>query len=125
MLCLSLTPGEYLTIGSNVIILFDRMSGDRCKMVIHAHREVPVLRGEVLERAGGERPECVFAAPRWRRPEISWDQSKAQALASMRKVLSEMDGQDSRVQALQKQLDHMFPPVQRGKAKQTSAVSNG
>ncbi len=57
MLCLSLLPGEYLTIGDNVVVQVDRMVGDRCKLVINAPREVPVVRGAVLEREGGERPE--------------------------------------------------------------------
>ncbi len=56
MLCLTLLPGEYLTIGSDVVVQLDRMSGDHCKLAIHAPREVPILRGEVLERDGGERP---------------------------------------------------------------------
>lgn len=124
MLCLSLLPGEYLTIGNDVVVQVDRMTGDRCKLVIHAPREIPVVRGEVLERGGGERPDCVFDAPRWRRPEIPWNQSKAQALAAMRALLSNMDGRDSNVQTLRKQLNHMFPPA-ASEAEQTTEVSNG
>ena len=62
MLCLTLAQGEYLTIGTDVVVQFDRMSGDHCKLVIQAPREIPVLRGEVLERSGGQRPACVFGA---------------------------------------------------------------
>ena len=57
MLCLSLSQGEYLTIGGNVVVQFDRMTGDKCKLMIEAPREIPVLRGEVIERSGGERPD--------------------------------------------------------------------
>ena len=124
MLCLSLIPGEYLTIGDDVVVQLDRMAGDRCRLVIHAPREIPSLRGEVLERGGRERPDCVFDAPRWRRPESPWDRSKAQALAAMRTLLSKMDGGDSDVQALRRQLNHMFPPVS-GRAAQPDEVSNG
>ena len=113
MLCLALTPGEYLTIGNDVVVQLDRMAGDRCKLVIQAPKEVPVLRGAVLERTGGKRPECIFNAPRWYKPEIPWDRSKAQALNAMRKLLSEMDGRDDDVKALQRQLDHMFPPKEK------------
>lgn len=109
MLCLSLVPGEYLTIGEDIVIQLDRMGADRCKLVIHAPREIPIVRGEVLERNGGARPECVFDAPRWRTPEIPWNRSKAQALAAMRAVLARMDGADSDVQALRRQLSCMFP----------------
>lgn len=117
MLCLNLTPGEYMTIGENVVVQLDRISGDRCKLVVEAPREIPILRGEVLERTGGKRPSCVFEAPRWHRREIAWTQSKAQALAAMRQLLSEMDGGDSSVQSLRRQLDHIFPPL--------NEVSNG
>ena len=64
MLCLNLNVGEYLTIGEDVVVQLDRITGDRCKLVVEAPREVPILRGEVLERNGGKRPDCVFEAPR-------------------------------------------------------------
>lgn len=123
MLCLLLAPGEYLTIGDNVVIQLDRMTGDRCKLAIEAPREIPVVRGEVLERNGGERPDCIFDAPRWRKPEIPWDRSKAQALIAMRTLLSQMDGRDSNVRTLRRQLNHMFPPAQE-ESGQSVKVSN-
>jgi len=67
------------------------------------------VRGTVLEREGGERPDCVFDAPRWHRREIPWDRSKAQALSAMRTLLGKMDDRNSDVQALRRQLNHMFP----------------
>ena len=113
MLCLALTPGEYLTIGDNVVVQLDALSGDRCKLVINAPREVPILRGTLLERTGGKRPDCVFDADRRHRSEIPWNRSKAQTLAAMRKLLAEMDGEDGSVKTLRKQLDSMFPPGQK------------
>ena len=124
MLCLSLTPGEYVTIGEDVVVQLDRMGADRCKLAIHAPREVPIVRGEVLERNGGARPDCVFDEPRWHTPEIVWNRSKYQALAAMRTLLSQMDGRDSNVQALRRQLNHMFPPHD-SKAESLQEVSNG
>lgn len=121
MLSLNLRPGEYMTIGGDVVVQLDRMSGDRCKLLIDAPRELTVLRGEVLERGGGQRPDCVLDAPRWRRREIPWDRSKAQALAAMRSLLARMDGRDGNVQALRRQLEHMFP----SEAKQANQVSSG
>ena len=126
MLCLTLAAGEYLTIGSDVVVQLERMTGDRCKLAIQAPRELPILRGAVLEREGGERPECVFDAPRWYKPEIPWDRSKAQALAAMRPLLSQMDGRDSNVQTLRRQLNHIFPLSREGKeADQFHEISNG
>ena len=109
MLCLTLNQGNYMTIGDDVVIQVDRITGDRCKLLIDAPRTVPVVRGEVLERGGEQRPDCVIDAPRYRKREVPWDRSKAQALSAMRKLLSEMDGRDSGVQALRRQLNHMFP----------------
>lgn len=123
MLSLNLRPGEYMTIGGDVVVQLDRMSGDRCKLLIDAPRELTVLRGEVLERGGGQRPDCVLDAPRWHRREIPWDRSKAQALAAMRLLLSQMDGRDSNVQTLRRQLNHMFPP--RAEQEQAAEISNG
>lgn len=120
MLCLNLNQGEYMTIGDDVVVQLNGISGDRCKLFIQAPREIPILRGAVLERQGGERPECVSDGPRWHRKEIVWDRSKAQALAAMRSVLSRMDGRDSDVQALRRQLNHIFPPTE-----QTNTISNG
>lgn len=115
MLSLNLKPGEYMTVGDNVVVQLDRINGDRCKLLIDAPKEITILRGEVLERIGGQRPDCVFDTPRWHRCEIPWNRSKAQALEAMRKLLCQMDGRDGDVQALRRQLEHMFP-LQKGEA---------
>ncbi len=125
MLCLNLTQGQYMTIGDNVVVQLDRISGDRCKLVVNAPREIPVVRGEVLERGGAERPSCVFDAPRWHQQGIPWNRSKAQALAAMREVLNRMDGRDGDVKALRRQLNHMVPPKPAEEAERTTEVSDG
>ena len=121
MLRLTLTPGDYFTINGNIVVQLHRLEGERSLVAVEAPREMRIVRGAVLEREGGERPECVFDAPRWYKPEIPWDRSKAQALAAMRLLLSQMDGRDSNVQTLRRQLNHMFPT----EAKQSQEVSNG
>ena len=121
MLCLNLNQGEYMTIGESVVVQLDSIVGDRCKLVINAPKEVPVLRGKVLERNGGQRPGCVFDGPRFHRKELIWDRSKAQALTAMRVLLSQMDSGDSNVQTLRRQLNHMFPVD----TEQTAEISNG
>ena len=110
MLCLNLSPGEYLTIGENVVVQMDRISGDSCKLMIQAPREILVVRGEVLEKTGGQRPGCIVDSPRWHRKQPAWNRSKDQALTAMRLLLSQMDRRDSNVQTLRRQLNHMFPP---------------
>lgn len=125
MLSLALSPGEYMTIGSDVVVQLNRITGDSCKLTITAPREIPILRGEVLERGGGKRPDCVFDGPYRHRSDIPWNRSKAQALAAMRKLLSEMDGRDDGVKALRQQLNHMFPPEPGEKTVQAAEDSLG
>ncbi len=122
MLCLNLNQGEYMTIGDNVVVQLDRISGDRCKLMVDAPREIPVLRGAVLERTGGERPGCVFDTPRWHRREIPWNRSKDQALAAMRALLERMDGEDEDVRTLRRQLEYLFPS---GVPSESTKVSSG
>ena len=60
MLSLQLKDGEYLTIGEDIVIQV--FSNSTIKLAIQAPREVPIVRGEVLERNGDQRPNCVFDA---------------------------------------------------------------
>nr|WP_325186632.1 carbon storage regulator [uncultured Oscillibacter sp.] len=70
MLSLSLPQGEHMTIAESVVVQADRISGERCKLMVQAPREVPILRGEVLERQGGQPPGCVVRTDPWRKPEL-------------------------------------------------------
>ena len=109
MLALTLSLGNYLTIGGDVVIQLNRITGDRCRLTIDAPREIPIVRGEVLEREGGERPDSVYANPVYHKREVPWDRSKNQALKAMRALLDRMDDTDEDVQTLRRQLSHMFP----------------
>ena len=64
MLKISLTPGEYLTIGDNIVIQLYRSEGGRSYLAIDAPREIPIVRGAVLEREGGQRPEHLAEVPK-------------------------------------------------------------
>jgi len=112
MLFLQLKTGEYMTIGDDVIVQLNDVSGNRCKLMVEAPREVPIVRGEVLERTGGSRPECVMKTARQNRsgPGLSWNRNKTQALAAMRRLLSQMESGDDRIKDLRRQLDFLFPP---------------
>ena len=63
MLKISLTPGEYLTIGDNVVVQLCRSEGGRAYLAVEAPREIPIVRGAVLEREGGQRPEHLVNVP--------------------------------------------------------------
>ena len=108
MLCISLMPGEYFTVGGSTVIQFDRLSGERVHLTIHAPREVQVLRGEVLERNGGKRPDCVMpVSPRYVR-QLPWDHGKKKALAELRQTLESMDDTPE-TQAMRESLERIFP----------------
>ncbi len=113
MLVLQLRTGEYMTIGDDVVIQVNDVSGDRCKLMIKAPREIPVIRGELLERAGAGRPEGVAETSRRQHkpgPDLSWNRNKSQALIAMRRLLGQMDSGDDNVKNLRRQLDFLFPP---------------
>lgn len=110
MLSLQLRTGEYMTIGGNVVVQLSDISGNRCKLMVEAPREIPIVRGEVLERNGAERPECVFETRRSRHKELSWNRNKTKTLIAMRRQLSQMDSTDEGVKNLRRQLDFLFPP---------------
>lgn len=110
MLMLQLRAGEYITVGDKVVVQVSEVSGERCKLMVEAPREIPVVRGELLERAGQEHPECVAETRPRRRPALAWDRNKTQALKSMRRLLHRMDSSDPDVKTLRRQLDFLFPP---------------
>ena len=58
MLSLQLKDGEYLTIGEDIVIQV--FANSTVRLAVQAPRDMTVLRGEVLERNGEERPDCVF-----------------------------------------------------------------
>ncbi len=60
MLCITMRKGDYFTIGEDVVIQFDHLAGNRIHLNITAPKELTILRGDVLERGGGERPACVY-----------------------------------------------------------------
>lgn len=117
MLSLTISPGDYVTIGDNIVLQFDHMPAGHFDLVIQAPREVPIVRGEVLERGGVKRPDCVFEKSRWRKVELPWNRSKEQALHAMRRLLASMDGNNENVKSLRRQLNHMFPSAGNGKAE--------
>ena len=57
MLSLHLKNGEYLTIGDDVVIqIFSKAT---VQVSVQAPKGKTILRGEVLERNGEERPGCL------------------------------------------------------------------
>lgn len=59
MLCITMRKGDYITLGENIVIQVEQLNSERVHLNINAPRQVAILRGEVLERGGGKRPDCV------------------------------------------------------------------
>lgn len=122
MLCISMQAGDYFTVGSDTVIQLDRLRGEQVHLTINAPREVPILRGEVLERNGGQRPACVMdKSPRHTR-QLPWNPAKKAALEEIRATLAGMEDSPE-VRLLRKRLDFIFP-TQPGGAE-ASAHSHG
>lgn len=64
MLFLQLKSGEYLTIGEDIAIQVFKETGDRIRVAVKAPRNMTVLRGEVLERVGEDRPDGLIPPAR-------------------------------------------------------------
>lgn len=58
MLAIALNQEEYVTVG-DVVIKVSRVVPGRVYLAIDAPREIPIVRGKVLERDGSRRPPCL------------------------------------------------------------------
>lgn len=116
MLKLSLLPEEYLTINGDIVIQLSRVAGGRAYLAIEADRSVPVIRGEVLERQGGERPACLTpptgkAFRHYRDRYFPWNDDRERAVRAMKQVFDrlEQNGAGEDAALLRIQLDRIIP----------------
>ena len=71
MLSLQLKSGEYITIGDEIAVQIFQ-DGPAFRVSVKAPREVPIVRGEVLERGGEKRPGGLHG----QRPKSPSDQKR-------------------------------------------------
>lgn len=57
MLFLQLKEGEYVTIGEDIVVQVFPDSSNMTRLAIKAPKDLTILRGEVRERTGGQRPQ--------------------------------------------------------------------
>lgn len=116
MLKLTLLPEDYLTIGGDIVVQLMRAGGGKADVAIQAPREVPVLRGAVLERQGGQRPACL-EPPAKRKPHAHrdqvfyWNVDRERAVRRMRNIFDQIEraGAPEAAQALRVQLERIIP----------------
>lgn len=116
MLKLSLLPEEYLTINGDIVVQLSRVAGGRAYLAVEADRSVPIVRGEVLERQGGERPACLNppsgkASRHYRDRFFPWNDDRERAVRAMKQVLDRLEqkGAGEEAAALRTQLDRIIP----------------
>ncbi|MCI8525737.1 MAG: carbon storage regulator [Oscillospiraceae bacterium] len=108
MLSISMMAGDYFTVGGETVVQLERLRGDRAQLFVSAPRAVPILRGDVLERQGGQRPACVREIAPPQTGQLPWTPRKRAALAELRRTLDRMDSSPE-VQTLREKLEIMFP----------------
>ena len=118
MLKLTMIADEYITIGGGVVVQLIRAAGGRADVAVEAPREVPIVRGTVLERQGGQRPACLDPPPkrraRRRKDQIfRWNDDKERAVRVMERALERLDqsGAGEDVKVLRAQLERIVPAV--------------
>ena len=108
MLCIGMRAGEYVKIGEDVVVQCEETSGTVSRMLFSAPREIPIVRGKVLEATGESRPDCVVNGPKTYRHQLDWNMSKAQSLAKIRRTLDGMEDSPEKT-ILLRNLNNIFP----------------
>ena len=116
MLKLTLFPDEYFTIAEKIVVQLQRIAGGRVILAVEAPREMPVLRGTLLEQQGGKRPDCL-TPPRERKKHgardltFPWNDDRERAVRAMEQVFSELEAQglSEESSVLRKQLNRIIP----------------
>lgn len=62
MLSLQMQSGDYLTIDGSIVVQVFR-NGSTIQVSVQAPKEIPIVRGKLLERNGYQRPEGLLSKP--------------------------------------------------------------
>jgi len=119
MLKLAMLPDEYVTINGDIVVLLTRVAGGRAHLAIEANKDVPILRGTVLEREGGQRPACLTSRPKRKRRKYQrdifypWNDDKDRAVQVMHQVIDHLakSGAAGEAKILRTQLARIVPDV--------------
>lgn len=116
MLKLSLLPEEYLTINEDIVVQLIRVAGGRASLAIHADREIPIVRGTVLEQEGKERPACLLPpsgrkARYYRDQVFRWNDDRERAVRTMKRTIQQLaeKGCGREAEVLSTQLERIIP----------------
>ncbi len=117
MLKLTLLPDEYLSINKgDILVHLVRVAGGRAHLRIEADRNIPIVRGALLERQGVPRPECLTPSPR-RKPGHQrdrlylWNDDRERAVRAINRVIDQLElkGNKEEAATLRLQLNRLIP----------------
>jgi sRNA-binding carbon storage regulator CsrA len=116
MLKLTLLSNEYITINGDIVVQLSEIAGERAYLAIDAPRNVPIVRGTVLEREGVDRPACLTQPQnkaRTRKDKMyHWNAKQENAAESMRQCLDRLEQENLPEAAyLRQQLEKIVPSI--------------
>jgi len=121
---LSMHADDYVTIGGNVIVQLFRVTGTRAVLAVDASKEIPIVRGKVLERKGEPKPSCLIPPVRRVAKQSSnmlfrWSMDRERAVQKIYDVCEQLEkkGSGSEAEALRVQLEHIIPAIWEEKAE--------
>ena len=94
MLSLMLKSGEYLAIGEDIAVQIFQESGGMFRVSVKAPREIPIVRGELLERTG-ERPDGLYKRKPKSPSERSRNAKQMEKLAARQEYFTEKQKQEA------------------------------
>ena len=62
MLSLQLRTGDYMTIGDKVVVQLNHITGDRCKLMVEAPKDMTILRARSWNGLAGSGPSAFLTA---------------------------------------------------------------
>ena len=126
MLSLQLKSGEYLTIGDEIAVQIFEESGSTFRVAVKAPREIPILRGEVLERTGErpgglreKRPKSPSAQARDAQRLRERTEQRSRAEAERRRAASEQAAVTRELRSILARLDELAPAHDRDGLRKT------
>jgi len=119
MLSISLEPGQYVTIGEEIVVKVSKMIGGRCILAIEADRSMPIVRSVIRERDGTPPPACIAKLPpnkkRRHRPDalFRWNDDRERAVSTLEKIAKhlEQNGSGEEAKILRAQLEQIVPAI--------------
>ena len=116
MLCLNVGLGEYVTISDNIVVqIFP--SGSNAQLLISAPREIPIVRGKVLEREGKDKPKNLYTQRR--RPRSASDDAHSQKYFERKAMYVERaESAKAAMEEMAEILDGMAPTAERDALRQ-------